>query len=103
MNYTHLTTGERHKIELLLQQGKTARAIGRILNRYHSTISREIKRNTATGYHPDQSERQYQINKNNCGRKSKFNEDIVKVTQKDLDKTWSPEQISKTVLKGNIS
>jgi IS30 family transposase len=46
MNYTHLTTGERHKIELLLQQGKTARAIGRILNRYHSTYpekSREIQ------------------------------------------------------------
>jgi IS30 family transposase len=103
MNYSHLTTGERHKIELLLQQGKTARAIGRILNRHHSTISREINRNAVTQYHPDQAERQYKINKRNCGRKSKFNEDIAKVIQKYLDKTWSPEQISNTVLKGRIS
>jgi IS30 family transposase len=103
MNYYHLTTGERHKIELLLQQGKTARAIGRILNRHHSTISREINRNTVTGYCPAQADKQYQINKSNCGRKSKFNEDIAKVIQNHLDKTWSPEQISNTVLKGTIS
>jgi IS30 family transposase len=74
MNYYYLTIRELYKIELLLQQGKTTRAIGKIFDRYHSTPSREIKRNIVIEYHIAHTEKQIYMNKRNCRRKSIFNE-----------------------------
>lgn len=45
MSYTHLNARERMSIFYLHQMGLTHRAIGSRLNRSHSTISRELKRN----------------------------------------------------------
>ncbi|PWW44320.1 helix-turn-helix domain-containing protein, partial [Paenibacillus pabuli] len=41
MSYAHLSIIERSKLEILHQQGKSARAIARDLGRHHATISRE--------------------------------------------------------------
>ncbi len=46
MSYTHLSIVERSKLEILHQQGKSTRAIAKELGRHHSTISRELRRNT---------------------------------------------------------
>ncbi|MFD1134417.1 helix-turn-helix domain-containing protein [Paenibacillus urinalis] len=52
MSYSHLTIIERSKLEALNQLGLSARAIARELDRHHSTISRELKRNQSSdGYH----------------------------------------------------
>ncbi|PWW38173.1 helix-turn-helix domain-containing protein, partial [Paenibacillus pabuli] len=41
MSYAHLSIIVRSKLEILHQQGKSARAIARDLGRHHATISRE--------------------------------------------------------------
>ena len=45
-HYTHLTNEERSSLYLMLKHKIGVRAIGRALNRHHSTISRELKRNS---------------------------------------------------------
>lgn len=51
MSYQHLTQSERTAIFYLKQYGLSFREIGRRLNRHHSSISREYKRNTTLGGH----------------------------------------------------
>ena len=45
MAYTQFTAKEHHTLMFLLQMNLSQRDIGRRLNRDHTTISREIKRN----------------------------------------------------------
>ncbi len=47
-SYNHLSAIERGKIELLHKQGKSQSEIARLMARNRSTISRELKRGTAT-------------------------------------------------------
>lgn len=49
MPYTHLTYNDRYVIHHLVIFGLSYREIGRRLNRHHTTISREIKRNGKKG------------------------------------------------------
>jgi IS30 family transposase len=48
MSYFHLTSEERYVISHLVLYGLSFREIGRRLNRHHTTICREIKRNRPT-------------------------------------------------------
>jgi IS30 family transposase len=50
MDYQHLTTFERGRIESLHKSGYTVREIGLQINRHHSTIARELSRNSNTKY-----------------------------------------------------
>jgi IS30 family transposase len=43
MKYKRLTLEEREKIHALVNQGKTNQEISLVLNRSHTTISRELK------------------------------------------------------------
>ena len=45
MSYKHFTPHERYVIEYLLLVGLSHREIGRSLNRHHTSIKREVKRN----------------------------------------------------------
>jgi transposase, IS30 family len=45
-HYTHLTKEQRSSLYLMNQHGKGVREIGRALNRHHTAISRELKRNS---------------------------------------------------------
>lgn len=47
MSYTHLSIIEHSNLEILHQQGKSARVIAKELGRHHATINRELRRNTA--------------------------------------------------------
>lgn len=96
-HYTHLTIEEREKARVLKEQGKSYRAIGRELKREHTTIMREIKRNTgASGeYKAYKAQQRYEKSKKNCGMKAKLRDEGIKeyVIEK-LESRWSPEQIS---------
>jgi len=53
MKHTHLTDTERLELSILLEKGYSLRAIGKAMQRSHTSISREIKRNSVNGkYHP---------------------------------------------------
>ena len=97
-HYKHFTTKEREKILFFLAQEKTISFIAKELQRYKSSVSREIKRNTNTEgiYSPSYAQKQYEIRRRNCGRKPLLlNADIHKTVQfLFLQYQWSPEQIS---------
>ncbi len=48
MSYSHLSSEERYVITYLVLNDLSLREIARQLNRHHTTISREIKRNRPT-------------------------------------------------------
>ena len=45
MTYEHLSSFERKAIYYRHNSGESYRSIGRLLNRHHTTIIREVKRN----------------------------------------------------------
>ncbi|MCS6105510.1 IS30 family transposase, partial [Clostridium botulinum] len=45
MNYNHLTTFERARIETLYKFGYSRRHIANLIGRHHSTVARELSRN----------------------------------------------------------
>ena len=57
MPYTHLTLEERVAIELFARKGLASREIARQLDRHHTTISRELRRNSSkSGYRAQTAE-----------------------------------------------
>ena len=50
MSYHHFTICERGRIEGLHQAGYSARKIGVVMGRHHSSISRELKRGNTSIY-----------------------------------------------------
>ena len=50
MQYEHLNSFERKAIYYRFNSGESCRSIGRWLNRHHTTIMREVKRNKPPYY-----------------------------------------------------
>lgn len=101
-HYTHLTTEERELIFLYLYIGYAIRKMALLLNRSPSTISREIKRNTAIRkYRPSRAQERYRKARQRCGRRTILKDELACVTVRRLimEKRWSPEQISKRLKK----
>ncbi|HLG28099.1 MAG TPA: IS30 family transposase [Paenisporosarcina sp.] len=101
MSYSHLTISERAKIETYIELGYSIRQVAKHLNRQPSTISRELKR------HPnctaEVAQQHYQVNKSNCGAKSKWTPELKEAVQEKLQNTWSPEQIVGRLYQGQLS
>ncbi|MFC1814055.1 IS30 family transposase [Thermodesulfobacteriota bacterium] len=100
MSYFHLTSEERYVISHLVLYGLSLREIGRCLNRHHTTISREIKRNRPT-YADDAvywyDAAQYFLDKrkrmsHHAIRQS--NPELVHYVKCKIEQDWSPEQIA---------
>jgi IS30 family transposase len=100
MSYTHLTENERYVISHLMCAGFSLREIARRINRHHSTVSRELKRNDDPDFedtvywydwtHPEALKRR---------RKAKHHRRrsirrLVKYIEQKLIDDWSPETIS---------
>lgn len=102
MSYKHLTTFERSRIEVLHQQGFSARQIGKIIGRHHATISRELKRNTEQCYCAEISQQKYTIRRLKSKPHGKYSYELAQMIENALHHTWSPEQISNTLSKGKI-
>lgn len=97
MKTTKLSIEEREKIFYYLTQNISYREIGLLLERSHTTISREIKRNTIEGeYSPSRAETRIRSRRCNCGRKNKIDNtpDLFEEVFQRIFRKWSPEQIS---------
>ena len=96
MSYKHLTSEERYVIYHLTRYGCSLREIGRRLNRHHTSISREVKRNTApamdyTYFWGDvhAAERRHRARH----QRRRGNTRLVRYVEKRLQWYWPPEMI----------
>ncbi|HCV04260.1 MAG TPA: IS30 family transposase, partial [Pseudoalteromonas sp.] len=94
MSYKQLIEGQRYQIEAYLREGFSYREIGKRLKVSHSTISREVRRNsTRSHYLPEVAHSKA------CKRKrlaAKYSIPALTITfvEFGLEQKWSPEQIA---------
>ena len=99
MSYLHLSSEERYVISHLAIYGLSLREIGRRLQRHHTTISREIRRNRPTNSHDavywyDVAQMFANDRKrvaHHCTKKS--NRRLMRYVRSKLKLDWSPEEI----------
>lgn len=94
---SHLTYEERCQIYALLKSGKSIRGIGKLLGRSHSTIIREVKRNSGgRGYRYLQADRLSKDRRSYVSMiPKKMLPNVIQEIQKMLEETQaSPEQIA---------
>ena len=105
MSYLHLTTFERGRMQELLAEGYSNRAIAKRLKRHHSCIDREVRRNGQCNrsYDGEAAQQMYQVRRNKSSAKGKCTPEVVETITGCLLKTWSPEQIANTATMGLIS
>ncbi len=97
--YTQLSQEEREKLFLLKKQDLSLRTIGKIMHRSHSTLSRELNRNSceikSLGYLPDRAHQFASFRKAKLGLKIDrypwLKQEIIKLMQEDR---YSPEIIA---------
>lgn len=94
MSYSHFSIIERSKLEILHQQGKSARAMAKELGRHHATISRELQRHGGQqAYHAERSQESYHQRRKAWIPTGKWTAEQAAVIEEKLQATWSPEQI----------
>ena len=96
-NGSNLTYGERCQINTLLKSGKSKRAIGRTLGVTHSTVVREIQRNSEnTGYCYEQAHATAGLRRSHSkSARRRLTPKIQAIIREMLNKTQaSPQQIS---------
>ena len=83
LSYRQLTSGERYMLAALGRQGLNQAEIARALGRHHSTVCREVRRNStrADGHYRPRRNRRF------CA------EDFARVDEL-LCRQWSPEQVA---------
>ena len=98
MNYKQLTVEERERIQELLWQNVSLRAVAKELGRNVSSISREIRRNQTKQrnlYRPRLAhERALERRTHRGQRKLDTNEELLSYVKAYLKLGWSPEQIA---------
>jgi IS30 family transposase len=92
--YTRLTEDERYQIYEGVTEKRSHREIALLVNKHHSTVSREVDRNTGLrGYRPKQAqEKAYQRNQNKP-RYIKLTADVQQLITENIMHEWSPDQI----------
>lgn len=98
MSYDHLNQRERMCLFYLLQSGLSLREIGRRLNRSHTTLSREVKRNKRIlGCYCDRAAQSFAEKRKAFPRHKRrhSNEQLRCYVFEKLRLGWSPEIISK--------
>ena len=104
MSYHHLSTFERGRIEELTSLGLSNRMIAKRLGRHRSTIDRELRRNTTRAvYHSEFAQMSYHQHRKKSKSKGKRSDKLIAIIEEKLTATWSPEQISNTVMLSKIS
>ena len=83
--------------------GDWARQIAGQLNRHQKAMARELKRNTQKTYQAELADELTGQHHLVCHRPETKSEELIQTIQHKLQLTWSPKQISNTVLKGVIS
>jgi IS30 family transposase len=92
--YTRLTEEERYQIYEGVTEKRSHREIATIINKHHSTVSKEVKRNTGLrGYRPRQAQEVAQQRHQHKPRHIKLTADVQELIAENIKHDWSPEQI----------
>jgi transposase, IS30 family len=96
MKYRQITSGERYAISALRRRGLSARAIAAELGRAHTTISREISRNSCNdgGYRPFKASHRTRGRRSRSRRNARIGPGTWGIVERYLRLDWSPEQIA---------
>jgi IS30 family transposase len=98
MRYQHLKQEERNEIAILLKKGYSLRNIAHALGRSPSSVSREIKRNSAKRkYVPRKAKHKAYVRRKYSkyqGMKIRENSEIENYVEEKLRLSWSPASIS---------
>lgn len=101
MTYQHLGVEEREEIQLGLFRGESLRTIAKRLNRDHTSLGRELSRNSspvAGTYTPRLAEGRAREKRSSRGRVERLkNETVRTYVVEQLKESWSPEQIAGTI------
>ncbi len=93
--YGQLTEAGRYQIYALRKAGHQQVEIAQIITVHPSTISREVRRNTGQrGYRPRQAHQKALRRRHQAAKKSKMTPELTTVIEAQVQKEWSPEQIS---------
>lgn len=92
--YTRLTEDERYQIYEGVIEKRSHRHIAKLINRHHSTVSTEVKRNIGLrGYRPKQAQEKYQTRHQDRPRHRKLTPQVQSLIKAHIKHEWSPEQI----------
>lgn len=97
-HYHHLSIEEREKLLILHTKGSSLREIANEMGRSVSTVSRELKRNSACkqGYSAVVAEKKYRDRRRKCRRHKLLSNVKLQglIKRLFLEQQWSPEQIA---------
>lgn len=92
--YTRLTEDERYQIYEGVTEQRSHREIATLINKHHSTVSNEVKRNTGLrGYRPRQAQDRAQQRQHNKHRHRKLTPEVQSLIAENIKHEWSPDQI----------
>jgi transposase, IS30 family len=92
--YTRLTEDERYQIYEGVTEKRSHREIALLLNKHHSTVSREVVRNTGLrGYRPKQAQEKANRRDENKPKYRQLTHDVESLIAKNIKSEWSPDQI----------
>ena len=92
--YTRLTEDERYQIYEGVTERLSHREISVLINKHHSTVSREVQRNRGLrGYRPKQAQEAARQRCQLKPRHQKLTPAIQALIAKNVAFEWSPEQI----------
>lgn len=92
--YTRLTEEERYQIYEAVTENCSHREIAKQINKHHSTVSREVKRNIGLrGYRPKQAQDKAEVRCRNKLRYTKLSPKVQLIITNNIKQEWSPEQI----------
>jgi IS30 family transposase len=92
--YTRLTEDQRYQIYEGVTDKLSHREIATLINKHHSTVSNEVKRNKGLrGYRPKQAHEKAQNRDQNKARYIKLTADVQLLIEENIKQEWSPDQI----------
>lgn len=102
--YTRLTEDERYQIYEGVTEKRSHREIATLINKHHSTVSKEVNRNKGLrGYRPKQAQEVAQQRHKNKPRYIKLTSDVQALITDNIMHEWSPEQIKGRLKKEGLT
>lgn len=96
MSYHHFSKDERNELSVLLKKGYSLSDIGKVLKKSHSSVSREIRRNSVNGvYYPAKAQAKSRRRRQEAKYQNmKINEspEFMEFLEYGLTQGWTPEQ-----------